>query len=321
MINIDKTNVNVIATTDDGTYGKIVIEPLERGFGVTLGNSLRRVLLSSLSGAAVTSIKINGVQHEFSTIPGVKEDVAEIVLNVKDIRFKLYGAAPKKLYIETHGKGEITAENIKYDPEIDVLNTNLHIATISENVPFMMELTVGEGRGYVSADKNKQEMHPEIGVIAVDSIYTPVKKVNYSVENTRVGQITDYDKLVLEVWTDGSVSAKEAVSIASKILVVHLEILMELSNLPNDKKDAQKLEDTDNDGASLNITIEELDLSVRAFNCLKRVGIHHLKDLLKISEEEVLKIKNLGKKSLNEIVQKVNALGFKMFKDNGDIEG
>ncbi|MBQ3876169.1 MAG: DNA-directed RNA polymerase subunit alpha [Oscillospiraceae bacterium] len=316
MIDIDKTNVKIIDMTDDGTYGKVVVEPLERGFGVTLGNSLRRVMLSSLAGAAVTSIKIEGVQHEFATIPGVKEDVAEIVLNIKNLRFKLYGAAPKRIYIEAHGKGEVTAADIKYDPEIDVLSTEQHIATLSEDASLVMELTVSEGKGYVSAEKNKQDAQPEIGRIAVDSIYTPVVKVNYSVENTRVGQITDYDKLILEAWTDGSVSAKEAVSIAAKILVDHLELLMELSNIVSDRYKHQSNSNESNDKNILDITLEEMNLSVRAFNCLKRVGVNNLKDLLKMSEEEILKIKNLGKKSLNEVILKVEALGFKMFDDD-----
>jgi DNA-directed RNA polymerase subunit alpha len=313
LIDIDKTSVEVVDMSDDGKYSKVIVGPLERGFGITLGNSLRRVLLSSLTGVAVTSIKIDGIQHEFSTIPGVKEDVAEIILNIKNIRFRLYGTAPKKLYLEASGKGELTAGKIKYDPEVDVLNTDLHIATLADGASISMELTIDEGKGYVPSEKNKQNLRREIGSIAVDSIFTPVCKVNYFVENTRVGQITDYDRLILELWTDGSVEVKEAVSLASKILIDHLSLLLELSGSIAGGT-YRKIDVGDGDRSRIyNMTLEEMELSVRSFNCLKRVGISYVHDLLKMKEEDIMKIKNLGKKSLEEVIGKINAMGFKMF--------
>ncbi|GHU86364.1 DNA-directed RNA polymerase subunit alpha [Clostridia bacterium] len=322
MIDIDKTNVEVVDMSDDGKHGKVVIGPLERGFGITLGNSLRRVLLSSLPGVAVTSIKIDGIQHEFSTVPGVKEDVAEIILNIKSIRFRLYGTAPKKLYLEAHGKGELTAGKIKYDPEIDVLNTDLHIATLSDEASISIELTIGEGKGYVPSEKNKQNLRREIGSIAIDSIFTPVCKVNYFVENTRVGQITDYDRLILELWTDGSIEVKEAVSLASRILIDHLGLLVELSGTLEPGGPYRRpigIGDGDR-GRIYNMTLEEMDLSVRSFNCLKRVGISYVHDLLRMKEEDIMKIKNLGKKSLDEVINKINAMGFKMFASEGSAQ-
>ncbi|MDR1354098.1 MAG: DNA-directed RNA polymerase subunit alpha [Oscillospiraceae bacterium] len=315
MIDIDKTNVEVCDVSEDGSYGKVIIAPLDRGFGYTLGNSLRRVLLSSLRGAAVTAIKIEGVPHEFSTIQGVKEDVSEIILNVKNMRFKLYGGAPRKLFLEAHGKCNVTAGDIKYDPEIDVLNSGLHIATLSENASLSMELMIGEGKGYSPGEKNKQDMQYDLGSIVIDSIFTPVCKVNYFVENTRVGQVTDYDKLILELWTDGSVEVRDAVSLASKTLIDHFELLLELSSSIGGsyrkRGDAAAIEQERLYG----MTLEEMDLSVRAFNCLKRVGISHLRDLLNMSEEDIMKIKNLGKKSLTEVIAKINALGFRVLPD------
>ena len=310
---IDRPKIDTAELKSDGTYGKFVVEPLERGFGTTLGNSLRRVLLSSLPGVAVTSIKIDGVQHEFSTIPGVKEDITEIVLNIKGLTAKIYGDAPKTVYIEAEGEGEVTAGSIKADSEVEILDPSMHIATLGAGAKLDMEITIDKGRGYVSAERNKQNLQSAIGVIPVDSIYTPVLKVNYTVDNTRVGQITDYDKLTLEVWTDGTISAKEAVSLSAKILNEHLNLFVDLS----DATYTELLVETKDDSKEtvLEMTIEELDLSVRSFNCLKRAGINTVKDLISKSEEEMMKVRNLGKKSLEEVRNKLISLGFNLTSD------
>ncbi|MBM6921107.1 DNA-directed RNA polymerase subunit alpha [Phocea massiliensis] len=315
MIEIEKPRIETADIKSDGTYGRFVLEPLERGYGTTLGNSLRRVLLSSLPGVAVKSIKIDGVQHEFSTIPGVKEDVTEIVLNIKSLTAKIYGDAPKTVYIEAEGEGEVTAGDIKADSEVEILNPGMHIATLGEGAKLHMEIVIDRGRGYVPAERNKAEMIASIGAIPVDSIYTPVLKVNYTVENTRVGQITDYDKLTLEVWTDGTISAKEAVSLAAKVLNEHLNLFVDLSEqAANVEIMVEKGENPQE--KVLEMTIEELDLSVRSFNCLKRAGINTVEDLISKSEEEMMKVRNLGKKSLEEVIAKLRSLGFDLTSDD-----
>ena len=311
MIGIEKPKIETVAHEADGTYGKFVLEPLERGYGLTLGNSMRRVLLSSLPGYAITSVKIDNVLHEFSSIEGVKEDVTEIVLNLKEVILKFHGDGPKVMYIEYDGEGEITAGDIKADSEVEIINPEHHIASCDKNAHVYMELTCDTGRGYVSAERNKAIMQPVIGVIAIDSIYTPVIKVNYNVENTRVGQITDYDKLTLEVWTNGTITAKEAVSLAAKILNEHLNLFGDLSD---EAYDTEVMVEKDNDGKEkiLEMTIEELDLSVRSFNCLKRAGINTVEDLINKSEEDMMKVRNLGRKSLDEVVLKLSSLGFEL---------
>ena len=316
MMEIERPRIDTANLSADGRYGKFVVEPLERGFGTTLGNSLRRVLLSSLPGVAVTSIKIDGVVHEFSTIEGVKEDVTEIVLNVKGITAKLYSDTPKTVRIEASGEGEVTAGSIQQDAELEVLNPDWHIATLADGAKLVMELTFDKGRGYVPAERNKQnaEQAP-LGSLPVDSIYTPVLKVNYGVENTRVGQITDYDKLTLEVWTDGTISAQEAVSLAARIMTEHLNLFVTLSQ---EAMSAEIMVEKDDKGKekALEMTIEELDLSVRSFNCLKRAGINTVEDLISKSEDEMMKVRNLGRKSLEEVVAKLDSLGFKLSKDD-----
>ena len=316
MMEIERPRIDTANLSADGRYGKFVVEPLERGFGTTLGNSLRRVLLSSLPGVAVTSIKIDGVVHEFSTIEGVKEDVTEIVLNVKGITAKLYSDTPKTVRIEASGEGEVTAGSIQQDAELEVLNPDWHIATLADGAKLVMELTFDKGRGYVPAERNKQnaEQAP-LGSLPVDSIYTPVLKVNYGVENTRVGQITDYDKLTLEVWTDGTISAQEAVSLAARIMTEPLNLFVTLSQ---EAMDAEIMVEKDDKGKekALEMTIEELDLSVRSFNCLKRAGINTVEDLISKSEDEMMKVRNLGRKSLEEVVAKLDSLGFKLSKDD-----
>ena len=316
MMEIERPRIDTANLSADGRYGKFVVEPLERGFGTTLGNSLRRVLLSSLPGVAVTSVKIDGVVHEFSTIEGVKEDVTEIVLNVKGITAKLYSDTPKTVRIEASGEGEVTAGSIQQDAELEVLNPDWHIATLADGAKLVMELTFDKGRGYVPAERNKQnaEQAP-LGSLPVDSIYTPVLKVNYGVENTRVGQITDYDKLTLEVWTDGTISAQEAVSLAARIMTEHLNLFVTLSQ---EAMDAEIMVEKDDKGKekALEMTIEELDLSVRSFNCLKRAGINTVEDLISKSEDEMMKVRNLGRKSLEEVVAKLDSLGFKLSKDD-----
>ena len=315
MIGIEKPKIETAEVYPDGTYGRFVVDPLERGYGTTLGNSLRRVLLSSLPGYAITSVKIDGILHEFSTIPGVKEDVTEIVLNLKSVILKIHGDGPKTMYVDMKGEGELTAGCFKYDSEVEILNPDLHIASLDTDANVVMEITCDKGRGYVSAEKNKQEMQPAIGVIAVDSIFSPVLKVNYTVENTRVGQITDYDKLTLEVWTDGTISAKEAVSLGAKILNEHLSLFGDLSD---EAFETEIMVEKSKNGKEkvLEMTIEELDLSVRSFNCLKRAGINTVEDLIGKSEEDMMKVRNLGRKSLDEVVSKMASLGYDLRRDD-----
>ena len=315
MIGIEKPKIETAEVYPDGTYGRFVVDPLERGYGTTLGNSLRRVLLSSLPGYAITSVKIDGILHEFSTIPGVKEDVTEIVLNLKSVILKIHGDGPKTMYVDMKGEGELTAGCFKYDSEVEILNPDLHIASLDSDANVVMEITCDKGRGYVSAEKNKQEMQPAIGVIAVDSIFSPVLKVNYTVENTRVGQITDYDKLTLEVWTDGTISAKEAVSLGAKILNEHLSLFGDLSD---EAFETEIMVEKSKNGKEkvLEMSIEELDLSVRSFNCLKRAGINTVEDLIGKSEEDMMKVRNLGRKSLDEVVSKMASLGYDLRRDD-----
>ena len=315
MIGIEKPEVKFIGSAEDSAYGTFVVEPLERGFGTTLGNSLRRVLLSSLPGYAITSVKIDNVLHEFSTIPNVKEDVTEIVLNLKGVILKIHGDGPKTMYIEANGSCEITAGDIKADSEVEILNPDPHSATLDADAHVAMELTADKGRGYVSSDRNKQILDPVIGVIAIDSIYTPVLKVNYTVDNTRVGQITDYDKLTIEVWTDGTISAKDAVSFAAKILTEHLNLFVELSDEVSNTEIMIDKDDSES-GKVLETTIEELDLSVRSFNCLKRAGINTVEDLISKTEEDMMKVRNLGRKSLEEVIAKLASLGLSLRSDD-----
>ena len=314
MIEIEKPRIETADMKSDGTYGKFIVEPLERGFGTTLGNSLRRVLLSSLPGVAVTSVKIDGIQHEFSTIPGVKEDVTEIILNIKGLTAKLYSDGPKVVCIEAEGECEVTAGSIKADSEVEILDPSMHIASLGAGAKLYMEITLDKGRGYVAAERNKQTLQTAIGVIPVDSIYTPVLKVTYAVENTRVGQLTDYDKLTIEVWTDGTISAKEAVSLAAKVLNEHLNLFVDLSD---EVYRTEIMVEKDDNGKEkvLEMTIEELDLSVRSFNCLKRAGINTVEDLINKSEEDMMKVRNLGRKSLEEVISKLNSLGFNLSKE------
>lgn len=306
---IEKPELDTVDLRSDRKYGKFVLAPLERGYGITLGNSLRRVLLSSLPGVAVNSVKIDGVHHELSTIPGVKEDVTEIILSLKGLTAKLYGDGPKTVYIEAEGECEVTAGDIKTDSEVNILDPGMHIATLGKGAKLYMEIVIDKGRGYVSAERNKQMMNTPIDVIAVDSIYTPVLKVNYQVEDTRLGQVTDYDKLTMEVWTDGTISAKEAISQAANLLNEHLRLFIDLSD---EASIAEVLVEKDDKGKEkiLEMTIEELDLSVRSFNCLKRAGINTVDDLINKSEEEMLKVRNLGKKSFDEVREKLQSLGF-----------
>ncbi|MBE6565315.1 MAG: DNA-directed RNA polymerase subunit alpha [Ruminococcaceae bacterium] len=315
MIEIEKPNIATVNLSDDGRSGKFIIEPLERGYGTTLGNSLRRVLLSSLPGVAVTSIKIDGVLHEISTIPGVKEDVPEIVLNVKGIVAKLHTNGPKSVVLDVTGACCVCAGDIKQDADIEILNPDLHIATLSENTRLYMELTFDQGRGYVSQEKNKQNNQPEIGVIYTDSIYTPVYNVSYTVENTRVGNITDYDKLTLEVLTNGTITAKEAISLGAKILNEHLNLFVELSEEASKAEIMVEREETIREKV-LEMTIEELDMSVRSFNCLKRAGIDTVEDLTNRTEEDMIKVRNLGKKSLEEVIYKLHSLGLDLKKED-----
>ncbi|MEF9970248.1 MAG: DNA-directed RNA polymerase subunit alpha [Ruthenibacterium sp.] len=316
MMEIERPKIDTASLSADGRYGKFVVEPLERGFGTTLGNSLRRVLLSSLPGVAVTNVKIDGVVHEFSTVEGVKEDVTEIVLNIKGITAKLYSDVPKTVRIEATGEGEVTAGSIQQDAEIEILNPDWHIATLAEGGKLVMELVFDKGRGYIPADRNKAAAEQaSVGALPVDSIYTPVLKVNYTVENTRVGQITDYDKLTLEVWTDGTISAKEAVSLAARIMTEHLNLFVNLSQEAMDTEIMVEKDDTGKEKA-LVMTIEELDLSVRSFNCLKRAGINTVEDLINKSEDEMMKVRNLGRKSLEEVIAKLESLGFSLTNED-----
>ena len=315
MIGIEKPSIEALDLSADGTYGKFVVEPLERGYGTTLGNSLRRVLLSSLPGYAITSVKIDGVLHEFSTIDGVKEDVTEIVLNLKGVILKIHGDGPKTLYIDASGKCQITAGDIKVDSDVEVLNPEHVIANLEDGASVRMELTCDKGRGYVSADRNKQLMQPVIGVIAIDSIYTPVLKVNYTVENTRVGQITDYDKLTLEAWTNGTISAQDAVSLGAKILTDHLNLFVDLSEEARETE-TMIVKNDDSKTKVLEMTIEELDLSVRSFNCLKRASINTVEDLTNKTEDDMMRVRNLGRKSLEEVIAKLESLGLSLRKED-----
>lgn len=315
MIEIERPSITTAELSEDGNHGTFVIEPLERGYGITLGNSLRRVLLSSLPGVAASSIKIDGVLHEISTVPGVKEDVTEIVLNVKGIVAKLYSQEPKTCIIDVRG-GDVTAGDIQVDSDIEVLNPDHHIATVEEGQPFFMEITFQHGRGYVSSEKNREAVeNPVIGVIYTDSIYTPVYKVNYNVTNTRVGNITDYDKLTLEVVTNGTINAKEAISLAAKILSEHINLFIELSEETKNTEIMVDREETKKEKV-LEMTVEELDMSVRSFNCLKRAGIDTVEDLINRTEEDMMKVRNLGKKSLEEVIQKLESLGLSLRKSD-----
>ncbi|MBP3637417.1 MAG: DNA-directed RNA polymerase subunit alpha [Clostridia bacterium] len=306
MVEIEKARIECVEVGQNNCYGKFVVEPLERGFGHTLGNSLRRVLLSSLPGVAVSSVHIEGVQHEFSTVPGVKEDVTEIILNLKGLAVKMFTDNPKQVMVDVKGPCELTAGDIKVDDEVEIINPDMHIASLNEDAHLQMQLMLEKGRGYVSADKNKNASMP-IGVIPMDSIFTPIRKVNYTVEDTRVGQITDYDKLTLEIWTNGTLKPEEAISGAAKILSEHLSLFVSLTDQvmpvsmvqPEDDKKEKVLE----------MTIEELDLSVRAYNCLKRAGINSVAELVQRNQEDMMKVRNLGRKSLEEVEQKLEALG------------
>lgn len=314
MVEIEKPRIVCMDSPEDPAYGKYVVEPLERGYGTTLGNSLRRVLLSSLPGTAATSIKIAGVQHEFSTIPGVTEDVTEIVLNVKRIIAKLHCQGVKTVYIDAIGPCEVTAGDIKADGEVEIVNPDLHICTLGPDATFNMEITMSHGRGYVSADRNKNPQ-TVIGVIPIDSIYTPVYKVNYTVENTRVGNMTDYDKLTLEVWTDSTISARDAVSLGAKILSDHLGLFTNLSEtVANRSTVVEKHESSTN--KVLQMTIDELDLSVRSFNCLKRANINTVEDLISKTGEDMMKVRNMGKKSLDEVQKKLEMMGLSLASDD-----
>ena len=316
MIEIEKPKIETEILSEDGTHGKFVVEPLERGFGTTLGNSLRRVLLSSLPGVAATSIKIDGVVHEFSTVPGVKEDVTEIVLNIKGLIANLHCDGPKTVELSAEGPCNVTAGSIHCDSEVEILNPDMHIATLSDGAKLSMEITLDRGRGYISADRNKAKMVTNvIGELPIDSIYTPVLKVNYNVEPTRVGQSIDFDKLNLEVWTNGIISAQEAVSLAAKILTEHLNLFVDLSDAGSNTEIMVEKDDKGKEKV-LEMTIEELDLSVRSFNCLKRAGINTVEDLINKSEEEMMKVRNLGRKSLEEVIWKMNSLGFNLHKDD-----
>ena len=314
MIEIEKPRIECIETPSDESYGKYVIEPLERGYGTTLGNSLRRVLLSSLPGTAVTSIKIAGTQHEFSTIPGVKEDVTEIVLNVKGIIARLHSQGSKTVYIEASGEGEVTAGDIKADSEVEILNPELHIASLSSDASLSMELTIGHGRGYVPAERNKPAQ-AIIGTIPVDSIYTPVLKVNYTVENTRVGNQTDFDKLTIEVWTDKTITPRDALSLGAKILCDHFTLFTDLSESIGSRSTVVEKIETQRDKV-LEMTIEELDLSVRSFNCLKRANINTVEDLISKTQDEMIKVRNLGRKSLEEVEHKLAMMGLSLASDD-----
>ena len=310
MIEIEKPTIECIYSNEDPNYGKFVVEPLERGYGTTLGNSLRRILLSSLPGVAVTSVKIDGILHEFSTIPGVKEDVTEIILNLKKLAVKLNGENTKRVLINAIGPKEVTAADILGDSDVEIFNPELHIATLEENATLIMEINLARGRGYVPAEMNKDENTP-ISVIPTESIFTPVRKVNFTVENTRVGQVTDYDRLVLEIWTDGSVTPSEGVSIGSKIMQEHLSLFVELTDSAEGMEIMVEKEENQKEKA-LEMTIEELELSVRSFNCLKRAAINTVEELTHRSEEDMMKVRNLGKKSLDEVKHKLEELGLSL---------
>ena len=314
MVEIEKPRIDCVENPGDNSYGKYVVEPLERGYGTTLGNSLRRILLSSLPGNAVTSIKIAGVQHEFSTIPGIKEDVTEIVLNIKSISAKLHCEENKTVHIEAAGECEVTAGDIKADADVEILNPDLHIATLGPDATLSMDLTLSHGRGYVPADRNKPAQ-TIIGLIPVDSIYTPVRKVNYTVENTRVGDATDYDKLTLEVWTNGTIDARDAVSLGARILCDHFALFTDLSETMGSRSTVVEKAETQRDKV-MEMTIDDMDLSVRSYNCLKRANINTVEDLISKTEEEMMKVRNLGRKSLEEVINKLAMMGLSLASDD-----
>lgn len=314
MIEIEKPRIEIVEISEDNRYGKFMLEPLERGFGTTLGNSLRRVLLSSLPGVAVTSVKLDGVLHEFSTVPGMKEDLVEVILNLKELSVKLHSDDPKTLIINIQGPKEIYASDIIADAEVEIINPDQYICTLNSEGKVFMEINIEKGRGYVSAEKNKRPGQP-IGIIPVDSIFTPIRRVNFNVENTRVGQITDYDRLILEVWTDGSIRPDEATSLAAKIMSEHLMLFIDLTEHVNDVEIMVEKEE-DKKEKVLEMTIEELDLSVRSYNCLKRASINTVEELTQRTEEDMMKVRNLGKKSLEEVQQKLAALELSLRKND-----
>ncbi len=316
MVEIEKPKIEIVEISEDNRYGKFVCEPLERGYGTTLGNSLRRILLSSLPGAAITSIRIDSVLHEFSTIPGVRDDVTNIILNLKALCLKMHTEEPKVIRIDVDGEQEVTAADITADADIEILNPELHIATLNEDGALHMEMTVERGRGYVPAEKNKKPDHV-IGVIPIDSIFSPITRVNYTVSDTRVGNVTDYDKLVLEIWTDGSIRPEEAVSKAANILIAHLKLFQNMAGLPEEDEieEGPFTETEENDTAKImEMTIEDLDLSVRSFNCLKRANINTVADLTEKTEDDMIKVRNLGRKSLEEVKKKLQELGLALHK-------
>ncbi|WP_291633267.1 DNA-directed RNA polymerase subunit alpha [Clostridium sp.] len=310
MLEIEKPKIECVETAEDGSYGKFVIEPLERGYGITLGNALRRILLSSLPGVATSAVKIDTVLHEFSTVKGVKEDVTELILNIKSLALKMNGEGPRTIYIDAKGPGVVTGADIRTDGDIEVVNDDLHIATLDDSAKLYMELTVNRGRGYVSMSKNKTDELP-IATIPVDSIYTPVKRVNFAVENTRVGQITDYDKLTIEIWTNGTIRPDEAIGLSAKILIEHFKLFMTLTDHA-DNVEIMVEKEEDKKEKVLEMTIEELDLSVRSYNCLKRAGINTVQELTERSMDDMMKVRNLGKKSLEEVEQKLQALSLNL---------
>ena len=317
MIEIEKPKIEIVEISEDNRYGKFVCEPLERGYGTTLGNSLRRILLSSLPGAAITSIRIDGVLHEFSTIPGVRDDVTNIVLNLKSLCFKMYSEEPRVLRLDIKGEKEVSAADIITDPDVEILNPDLHIATLNEDGELHMEMTVERGKGYVAAEKNKKPDHV-IGVIPIDSIFSPVQRVNYTVQDTRVGNVTDYDKLILEVWTDGSIRPEESVSRAAAILISHFKLFQNMAGIPEEEEEEEVLppEPEEPDASKvLETTIDDLDLSVRSFNCLKRANINTVADLVSKTEEDMMKVRNLGSKSLEEVKKKLEEYDLALKKE------
>lgn len=312
MLEIEKPKIECVEMNEDNTYGKFMVEPLEKGYGTTLGNSLRRILLSSLPGAAVTSVKIEGVLHEFSTIPGVLEDVTDIILNLKNLRIKMYTGEERIIRIETEKEGPVTAGDIIADSDVEILNPDLHIATLASKARMYAEIVIAKGRGYVSAVKNKKEDHV-IGIIPVDSSFTPVTKVNFIIEDTRVGQVTNYDKLTMEIWTDGSIRPDEAISLSAKIMSEHLRLFVGLTETVSDVEIMVEKEEEEKDKI-LEMTIEELDLSVRSYNCLKRAGINSVEELTSKTSEDMIKVRNLGRKSLEEVIHKLEELGLSLKK-------
>lgn len=317
MIEIEKPKIEIVEISEDNRYGKFVCEPLERGYGTTLGNSLRRILLSSLPGAAITSIRIDGVLHEFSTIPGVRDDVTNIVLNLKSLCFKMYSEEPRVLRLDVKGEKEVTAADIITDPDVEILNPDLHIATLNEDGELHMEMTVERGKGYVAAEKNKKPDHV-IGVIPIDSIFSPIQRVNYTVQDTRVGNVTDYDKLILEVWTDGSIRPEESVSRAATILISHFKLFQNMAGIPEIEEEEEIVppEPEEPDASKvLETTIDDLDLSVRSFNCLKRANINTVADLVSKTEEDMMKVRNLGRKSLEEVKKKLEEYDLTLKKE------